>query len=249
MVFDFTFFAFAIPATIFAGISKGGFGSGAAFVASAILALILEPTIALGIMLPLLMFADVAALKPFWGKWHTPSAKTIMIGALPGVILGAFFFSMVNDQAIRLLLGAICLIFVAYQLARHLGYLSVAPRPFKAREGYLAGLTGGFSSFVSHAGGPPVAVFLLAQGMSKTAYQATTVLCFWLINILKFVPYAFLGIFSGETFLAVVFLAPFAVLGAYIGIKAHWMIPERLFFTITYVLLAVTGLRLIWISL
>lgn len=249
MIFDTTFFAMAIPATIFAGVSRGGFGSGAGFVAAAILATVIDPTIALGVLLPLLMLADVAALRPFWGKWHKPSVQAIVIGAIPGVILGTVFFSLVNDQAIRLMLGGISLAFVAYQLARSFGLLSVAPRPFSRTEGLIAGTTAGFSSFVSHAGGPPVAVFLLAQGMSKTVYQSTTVICFWLINILKFVPYVFLGIFSGDTFLAVAFLTPFALFGVYIGIKAHWLIPERQFFAITYVLLTVTGIRLIWISI
>jgi hypothetical protein len=44
---DFAFFAIAGAAVTFAGISKGGFGSGAAFAAAAILALVVEPAMAL----------------------------------------------------------------------------------------------------------------------------------------------------------------------------------------------------------
>ncbi|SEP14464.1 Sulfite exporter TauE/SafE [Salinihabitans flavidus] len=94
--------------------------------------------------------------------------------------------------------------------------------------------------------GPPAAVYLLSQGIGKTTYQATTVLVFWVINILKFVPYAFLGIFTAQTFVADLLLAPFALLGAWLGVKAHWIVPERAFFAITYVLLTVTGAKLIW---
>ena len=43
MEFDATFFALAIPAVIFAAISKGGFASGAAFAATPILALVIPP--------------------------------------------------------------------------------------------------------------------------------------------------------------------------------------------------------------
>ena len=56
---DLSFFMIAAPAVVFAGISKGGFGSGAAFVAASILALTLPPGLALGVMLPLLMLMDV----------------------------------------------------------------------------------------------------------------------------------------------------------------------------------------------
>ena len=112
--------------------------------------------------------------------------------------------------------------------------------------GALAGLLAGFTSFVSHAGGPPAAVYLLGQGMTKTAYQATTVLTFWAINIVKFVPYAFLGMFTWETAQANLLLAPFALFGAWVGVRLHRAVPERLFFGLTYVLLLATGTKLIW---
>ncbi|HBZ44136.1 MAG TPA: hypothetical protein DEO85_08810, partial [Maritimibacter sp.] len=79
MELDFTFFAIAIPAVIFAGVSKGGFGSGAAFAATPLLALILEPGQAIGLMLPLLMLMDVTALKPYWKKWDGPAAGALIL--------------------------------------------------------------------------------------------------------------------------------------------------------------------------
>ena len=84
------FFAVAVPAVLFAGISKGGFGSGAAFASASILALVLEPAIALGIMLPLLMVVDVATLRPYWKKWSTPDAVILIVGAMPGQLFGIF---------------------------------------------------------------------------------------------------------------------------------------------------------------
>ena len=82
--------------------------------------------------------------------------------------------------------------------------------------------------------------------MSKTTYQATTVLAFWAINIAKAVPYALLGIFTAETLRAGLYLAPAALIGAWIGVKAHRSIPERPFFAVTYVLLTATGGKLIF---
>ena len=85
--------------------------------------------------------------------------------------------------------------------------------------------------------------------MSKTAFQATTVLAFWAINIFKAVPYAFLGIFTVDTLKADLMLAPFALLGTWLGVIAHRKLPERAFFAITYVLLTITGSKLIWDAL
>lgn len=246
MSLDPTFFLVAVPAVIFAGISKGGFGSGAAFAAAPILALIVDPGAAIGIMLPLLMLIDAAMLRPYWRQWSWPDARVLILGSMPGVALGAWLYAIADADVFRLMIGAVSLAFVAWQVAAARGLAVRRARPFAAPVGLFAGAVAGFTSFVSHAGGPPVAVFLLGQGMGKTVYQATTVIVFWAVNIVKFVPYTFLGIFSAETLLADVLLAPAALIGAWLGVRAHHMVPERAFFAIAYVLLTLTGAKLIW---
>ncbi|MFV0512438.1 MAG: sulfite exporter TauE/SafE family protein [Jhaorihella sp.] len=243
---NWVFFAVAAPAVLFAGISKGGFGSGAAFASATILALLIEPGLALGVMLPLLMLIDIATLRPYWRKWSWPDARVMMLGGVPGVLLGVFVYRLVDADAMRVLIGAIAVGFVLWHLSQRSGLI----RPFRRRlpgwAGMVAGMAAGFTSFISHAGGPPAAVYLLSQRLSKTEYQASTVLVFWAINIAKFVPYAFLGMFTAQTALAGLVLAPFALAGAWFGVWAHRLLPERSFFAITYVLLTVTGAKLVW---
>jgi uncharacterized membrane protein YfcA len=243
---DWTLYAVAVPAVIFAGVSKGGFGSGAAFASASILALVVAPGVALGLMLPLLMLIDVATLRPYWKRWSWPDARLLLMGAVPGVALGAGLYRMADPDLFRLLIGAISLAFVAWQAASRAGMIRARARPMPIWAGGLAGLVAGFTSFVSHAGGPPAAVYLLSRRLDKTAFQATTVLLFWMVNVVKFIPYAFLGIFTVQTVVMDLLLAPFAILGAWLGVKAHRLVPEALFFAITYVLLTVTGVKLIW---
>jgi uncharacterized membrane protein YfcA len=249
VTFDALFFALAIPAVIFAGVSKGGFASGASFAATPILALVIPPGMALGLMLPLLMLMDVATLRPYWGKWDATAAKMLIIGGVPGVVLGALVWRAVPPEALKLLIGGVALGFVAFQLARRTGVLRLRPRPVGAGLGLVAGLAAGFTSFVSHAGGPPAAVYLLLKGVAKTPYQATTVIVFWVLNMVKFIPFLFLGIFTTDTALSSALLAPFALLGAWIGVRAHRLIPERAFFAVTYVMLTLTGAKLVWDAL
>jgi uncharacterized membrane protein YfcA len=246
LTLDLTFFLIAGPAVIFAGVSKGGFGSGAAFAAASVLALVVEPGLALGVMLPLLMLIDVSTLKPYWRKWDSQAALLLIAGAVPGVALGAALYKVAEPDVFRVLIGVISVGFVVWQIAVRLGYVRVAAQALSPAAGALAGAVAGFTSFVSHAGGPPAAVYLLSRRLSKTEFQATTVLVFWIVNIAKFVPYAFLGMFTLQTGIANLVLAPFAVFGAWLGVKAHMLVPERLFFAVTYVLLTVTGLKLIW---
>jgi len=243
---DIWFFAVAGPAVVFAGISKGGFGSGAAFASASVLALVVEPGLALGVMLPLLMLIDVASLRPYWGRWHLRDALLVIAGALPGVALGAALYRVASPDLLRLLIGGVSVGFVAWQISIARGWLRIGTQHMPDRAGVVAGVAVGFTSFVSHAGGPPAAVFLLSRGLGKTGYQATSVLIFWAVNIAKFIPYAFLGMFTLETAKANLLLAPFALAGAWIGVRAHQLMPERAFFALTYVLLTVTGIKLIW---
>ncbi|MEL6466151.1 MAG: sulfite exporter TauE/SafE family protein [Pseudomonadota bacterium] len=246
MNLDLWFFAIAAPAVIFAGISKGGFGSGASFASAAILALVIEPGMALGVVLPLLMLIDMSTLKPYWGKWDWRVCALMILGGLPGVALGALLFSRTEPDVFRVLIGAISIGFVLWQLGRSRGWIRTAARALPAWVGVLTGTVAGFTSFVSHAGGPPAAVYLLSLRPTKTEYQANTVLIFTAINIFKFVPYAFLGMFTAQTATANLALAPFAVFGAWLGVRAHYWVPERVFFLLTYVLLIMTGSKLIW---
>jgi uncharacterized membrane protein YfcA len=249
LTLDLFFFCVAAPAVIFAGVSKAGFGSGAAFAAATILALVVEPGLALGVMLPLLMLIDVSSLKPYWRKWSTPDVKLLLIGGLPGIVVGALLYRVASPDLLRFLIGSVSVGFVLWQLSLSSGLIRLARTRMPDWAGLVFGGIGGFTTFISHAGGPPVAVFLLSRGLSKTQFQATTVLLFWVLNIVKFFPYAALGMFSGQTFLANVLLAPFALLGTWIGVRAHHLVSERIFFAITYVLLMITGCKLIWDAL
>ncbi len=243
---DITFFAFAIPAVLFAGISKGGFGSGAAFAATPLLALILSPAQAIGFMLPLLMLMDVGALRPYWRRWNWPSAGVLIAGAVPGILLGAAIYRMTNPDLFRFLIGGVAIAFVLFKLAMAAGVLRRRDAPLGYGAGILAGAIAGLTSFIAHAGGPPVAVYLLSQRLEKTCFQATTVLVFWSINVLKFLPYTLLGFFSRQTLWADAVLMPVALFGVWAGVWLHRRLSERVFFALTYVFLLLTGSKLIF---
>lgn len=242
---DLTFFLFAVPAVLFAGVSKGGFGSGASFAATPLLALILTPGQAVGLMLPLLIVMDIAALRAFWGKWDRQASRALIIGSVPGIALGAAVYGIADPRVFKVLIGLVAIGFVIWQIGRRANLIRASGREMGMRGGMITGAVAGLTSFISHAGGPPAAVYLLTKPIDKTTYQATTVISFWVINLLKIVPYAMLGIFSRDTLVAGVYLAPVAVAGVLLGVVLHKQISERWFFLLTYAFLTVTGGKLI----
>ncbi|SPF77823.1 hypothetical protein PRI8871_00409 [Pseudoprimorskyibacter insulae] len=244
MLDNVTFLLAAVPAVLIAGISKGGFGSGASFVSVTILALVLPPAAALGLMLPLLIVMDLTSLRPYWKRWSNRDAVILILASVPGIVIGAALLSRASPDVVRLLIGGISIAFVAYQLWPRRAQRE--DKPWPVWVGVLAGAVAGFTSFISHAGGPVTAVYLLRQKLDKTTYQATTVIVFFAINLLKLGFYAGLGLFSLSAVADIALLAPVAIAGTWIGVRAHFLMPERWFFVLTYVLLLATGAKLMF---
>lgn len=240
-------FGLAALGAMLAGISKGGFGGSLGFAGSAILAVVVEPGVALALMLPVLMAIDMAAVRAYWGRWDKPSAGAILTGAVPGLLLGAVLFSVISSDSIRVLIGLVAVGFPLFRIALARGWIAPRPTGFDRRKGWVAGAGVGFTSFVAHAGGPPFAVFMLGQGgIDKTRYNATSVIVFWVVNAMKAALYTMLGLFSWQLLGWSAALIPFAMIGTLIGVKAHKLIPERLFFMVAYTALMLTGLKLLW---
>lgn len=240
-------FALAALGAFLTGVSKGGFGGSLGFVSSAILATVVEPGLALALMLPVLMAIDVTAVRAFWGRWHAPSVGALLTGALPGLALGAALFFVVSSDGIRLMIGAMAVGFPLFRLALARGWIAPRPQGFDRRKGWVAGTGVGFTSFIAHAGGPPFAVFMLGQGgIGKTEYHATSVMVFWVVNALKAAIYTMMGLFTLSLLGWSLALIPFALVGTLLGVRAHRVIPERLFFALAYTALVLTGLKLLW---
>jgi uncharacterized membrane protein YfcA len=120
-----------------------------------------------------------------------------------------------------------------------LGGVSVA-------RGTFWGAISGFTSFIAHASGPPMSIYLLPQRMEKTRFLATTIVFVLFMNYLKLIPYTWLGQFSGENLRTSLVLLPLAPLGMWLGIWLHRIVPEAAFYRICYLLLFLAGLKLLY---
>jgi hypothetical protein len=112
--------------------------------------------------------------------------------------------------------------------------------------GFFWGTLSGFASFIAHAAGPPLSVYLLPQRMDKTRFLATTVAFVLFMNYVKLIPYAWLGQFSAENLATSLVLLPLAPLGMWLGIWMHRVVPEVIFYRICYLLLFAAGLKLLF---
>lgn len=236
------FLLFALPAIFLTGLSKGGFGGALGGIAVPLLALATSPKQAVAIMLPILCLADVVGLKAYWRKWDTANLKVMMPGALIGILIGTLTFELFSERMIGLLIGAIAIGFVLLGLFTG----QQAPRPLQRGRGTLLSCLAGFTSFIAHAGGPPVMMHLLPQQLDKVRFVATINLFFLLTNALKLFPYAALGQFSRDNLLLSLMLAPIVPIGVWCGLWLQSRVNHLWFYRIARAGILVAGLQLIW---
>jgi uncharacterized membrane protein YfcA len=251
MITDPFFYLCAIPALLIVGVAKGGLGGGIGILGVPLMALAIGPVQAAAIMLPLLMAMDGFALRQWWGRWKRPELAVVLPGALAGILVGTFTFRYLSEDHIRVLIGLIALGFVANHFASLLRGRSApkGPRAPRRVSGSFWGALAGFTSFGVHAGGPPINVYLLRQGLDKSTFQATSVAFFTIVNWVKVAPYAFLGQLRTDTMSTALVLLPLAPLGIWLGAWLHHRVDDVLFFRFIYASLLVVGVRLIWIGL
>jgi len=246
LITDPYFYLAAIPAVLAYGIAKGGFASGFGVVAVPLMALVVSPLQAAAILLPILCVMDLVALWAYRGKWIWPELKLIIPASLIGIAAGTMLFSQLSPAIIRLLLGTIAITFTALNWIQKRRENSRAQENFGPGVAIVAAAASGFTSFVAHAGGPPLGMYLLRRGLNRTAFVATTAIFFTVVNYVKLVPYTWLGQFDGTNLMTSLALSPLAPIGIGMGVWLHNRVSDRIFFKIAYASLLVVGIKLMW---
>lgn len=244
IIADPVFYALAVPAVLMVGISKGGFAGGIGLIAVPMMALVVSPLQAAGIMLPILIAMDLISAWAYRTKWDKTNLFYLLPGAVIGIAFGAVTAKFVSDDAVRLIIGGVAVAFTLHYWFRG-GEARVAQGPSLAR-GTLWGAVGGYTSFVAHAGSPPFQVYMLPQKLDKTIYVGTSVMFFTVVNWVKLAPYAWLGQLAPGNLMTSAVLLPLAPLGVLLGIWLHNIIPERPFYRVIYAMIFIVGVKLLW---
>ena len=247
------FYPVAVLAILLTGVSKGGFAAGAGGLGVPLMSLFVAPPVAAGIMLPILCAMDLFGVHAYRGRWSGKHLAALVPGALIGIVLGALAFGALPVNAIRLVLGIISITFSvnqAFGISQRIAARLAAERAAPGRvAGTFWGALSGFTSTLAHAGGPPFAIWMLPQKLDKTTLVATSAVFFLVVNYVKLVPYGLLGQLNTGNLTASLLFAPLAPLGIWLGVWLHHRISERAFYTVSYTLLFITGVKLVWDAL
>lgn len=243
-MFDPTFYAVAIAAVFIVGLSKSGLVASMGMVGVPLLTLVMPARDAAGMMLPLLLVMDAIALVVYRREVDWRVFWILLPGALVGTAIGWALSAVVSEALVRLAIGIVTLIFVLDAWLPLRKKLEAVPpsRPW----GWLWGSVAGFTSFISHTGGPPAQIYMLPLKLSPALFAGTTAVFFAIVNAAKIVPYFLLGQLSVSNMQAAASLMPVAIGGMLIGVWLVRRVSRTLFYRIAYVLIFLLSLKLIY---
>ena len=235
------------------GIAKAGFGGGVGILAVPLVANALPAERAIGVMLPILIFADIFSVYSHRKGVSRTHLKPLLVGAVLGILLGTGVLWSFKETgsltwALNLCVGLFCLIIVSVQVYRLLGghVPRIPPGPVGgAASGGFAGLV----STVAHSAGPVVTLYLLEQKLNKSRLVATMVVFFLVANCLKLPTYFGLGLITTATLIESTLFAGFVPLGILAGLWMHKRLAEKPFTIIMYLGAALAGARMLYMTL
>ena len=209
-----------VAITFFAAIVNGALGYGFSSITVPIALLFLANRVLNPALVPIevvlnayMLWANRDALPTVWRR-----VLPIVIGLVPGVALGTAIVSQVNPGWLRFATYVTLLPLILLQAA---GYR----RPIRAERpvGLVFGAGVGVLYSVTTISGPPLAVMLSNQGLTKKDFRAALAFVRLAESSLTAAAYGYAGLYSSASFA----LIPWIVPSIFVGVPLGAMIIQR----------------------
>lgn len=247
--------AWIAVAVFLLGMSKGGFPVGP--VALQIFVLFWPGPVdparsAVSFMLPILCTMDIVAVIFYRRDIVWESIMPLLPWTVAGIIAGSLLFvsqssaKIIPDTALKFCIGFIGLSFVLYNAVR--GRISGGIKNDTSRNRYVtaaAGSSAGLISTFTHAAGPIFQMYILPQQLTKTRFAATGAAFFFLVNMMKLVPYSLSGRIRADDLPVMLIVLPLIPAGVAAGYFLVKIILQKHYNMLIYSVLFITSCILI----
>ena len=234
----------AVVAALGMGISKAGF-PGMSLVHVVVFALIFGARNSTGIILPMLIVADVLAVRAFQQHARWIYIRRMLPAAVVGIVAGFALMGRLNEAAFAPLIGVIVLVLTVLQAGRMARPDLLADVPHSHAFAWTMGLLAGITTMLANAAGPVVTLYALSVSLPKFELVGTLAWFFFIVNLVK-VPFSvWLGLIRTDTLTLNVMLVPAVLAGVAIGRWLTHKVPQRLFDGLLLTFAFVAALRLV----
>lgn len=243
LITDPFFYAVAIPAVLMLGVSKSGFGAGFGSLAVPLMAMAVTVPEAAAMLMPVLFVMDMLSVAALRKHFDFKLIRFLIPFGLLGTAIGTLSFRLLDAKPVAGVVGIFTLLFLAQRLL-------FPPKPDSPHPpGWLGAILttmSGYTSFIAHAGGPPVNAYVIPMRLPPLVFAASMSLYFTVMNLSKWVPYAWLGLLDVRNMATSMVLLPLAPVGVWAGVKLAHRIKPALFYRLIYIGMFLTGVKLVW---
>ena len=233
---------YLLLAAAIVGFTKTSVG-GVGILAVLLMALAFPGKASPGILLPMLILADIMAVIYYRRECQWQIIWKLMPLTLVGVVLGYFIVDSVPAGVFEKVIGYVILAMLFLNLA--IGSRSSGLFNNRIFTG-IVGAFAGAASMIANAAGPVFGIYLLQMGLNKGEFVGTRSWFFLLMNIIK-VPFSIkLGLITTESLQLNLMCVPVILLGAFIGVKVLKLINLDMFKWLIRAAVIVAAVRLIW---
>jgi len=212
----------AVIAALCIGLTKAGFG-GMGMVAVLVMAQILPARASTGVILPMLIVADIFAVTAFRKFTVWSHLGRMLPPALLGIVTGFFLMPRISDENFGPIIGWITLallaLMVLQKVTRRIAASAVEHPGIAWPLGWLAGVT----TMLANAAGPVMTIYLLAARLPKYEFVGTAAWFFFIINVAKIPFSAALGLIKPASLLLNLLLVPALIAGIFLG---RWLLGK-----------------------
>lgn len=219
------------------GMAKTGV-HGCSMIAVPLLAIIFGGKMSAGLMLPMLIMADLFAVKYYHRHANWGYLLKLFPSAAVGVLIGTWLGNVIDDEVFRTVMSII--IFISLGIMLWMERANKDKIPDYLWFAILMGTLGGITTMVGNLAGSVMALYLLSMRLPKNEYIGTAAWFFLAINLFK-VPFHIFSwqSISVDSFLLNLICLPVIALGAWVGIIVVKRIPEKYY---RWLVIAMTAL-------
>lgn len=236
--------ALAIVAALGIGLSKAGL-AGIGLFHVVVFALLFGARDSTGIVLPMLLIADVSAVTAFHRQARWDYIRRMLPPTCVGVVAAALSMRSLDERMYKPVIGAIILTLTILQLLRLWRPSLFGDAPHAPWFVWVVGLTAGATTMLANAAGPIIALYVVAVALPKLEVVGTMAWFFLIVNAFK-VPFSVaLDLIHGGTLRLNLVLAPAIVTGVLGGGWIVRRIPQRVFDALLLAFAGAAALRLL----
>jgi len=163
------------------GMSKAGL-SGFGLAAVPLMAMIFGARESTGVILPMLIAADIMAVV----HYHRSAVWKHILRIIPwvaiGIVIALITGKMINDKQFRIVLLTIVWLMLALMIVNDLRKKEESHVPQNPLFGFSMGLAGGFSTMIGNSAGPVFNLYFLSMKLSKQEFIGTSAWLYLIMN-------------------------------------------------------------------